>query len=337
MSKKWISIIECKAGDIIAKDVVNSSGVKLILENTVMNPYIINKLIKIGISEVCILDREHRAFNKDYRENIASIKAIILQLAEGKTLNVEEVQQIARVINNKIDKAASFVNFLHNIKSADEYTYTHCINTAFYGMLMAKWLGLSAAEINQVIQAGLLHDIGKAAIPNEILNKNGILTREEYDVIKQHTVLGYGLVEKYDDIDLEVKRAVLLHHERIDCSGYPFKASSESVGLYAKIIAVADVFDAMTSDRVYKKRTSPFEAFEMFQTVGVGIFDTTVMNVFIKNIAPLYVGAKVQLNSGEVGEVVFVPPHQMAKPIIMVKSKYEDLAKNSSLQVLSVG
>ncbi len=129
---------------------------------------------------------------------------------------------------------------------------------------------------------------------------------------------------------------MLLHHERIDGSGYPFGYSNVSISLLAKIVSVADVYDAMTQNRVYKKKATPFDAFEMFLTIGESIFDTTVLNAFLKNMATFFVGANVILSSGDTGQIVYVPPQNILSPIISVGSKYINLSQESSVKILSM-
>ena len=348
MDKRRISIFEYKEHDILATEVVNEYGVLIAVENTQMNSYIKNKLIEHKIFDVYVFDHnglnvekiednpELVELNYDYKNSIVGMKNIIMNLVTGKGLDVNEFHNITRLIIGKIEQSPNIIQCIHNIKMVDEYTYTHCINTAFYAMLIGKWMKFSENEINKVVQAGLLHDIGKTKISEEIFNKKGILTKVEYEIMKQHTVLGYAILQGIDEIDPDVKCAALLHHERIDCSGYPFNASYESVGLLARIIAVADVYDAMTTDRVYKKRSTPFDAFSMFTTVGVGLFDTTIMFTFLKNIATYYVGMKVLLSNGETGEIVFIPPQDIAHPIIKTNEGYLDFSCEKVLNIVSI-
>ena len=133
---------------------------------------------------------------------------------------------------------------LNEEKDFDEYTYTHSLNVALYAMLIGKWLRLDNNSIKNVIKAGVLHDIGKTKVPIEILNKKARLSDEEFDIIKKHTFYGYDLVRSTDCVSDEVCEAVLLHHEREDKSGYPYGIGGRQLGLYAKIVAVADVYDA---------------------------------------------------------------------------------------------
>lgn len=176
---------------------------------------------------------------------------------------------------------------LDRIKKMDEYTFAHSVNTAFYAMFIAMWMELEEQDIINATQAGFLHDIGKIYIPDAILNKRGSLTNEEYEIIQLHPLYGYSLLDELSEFNLEVKRAVLFHHERIDASGYPLSATDDYVGLLPKIIAVADVYDAMTTNRVYKKGKTALEAIEFLSNQGRQELDNQVLFYFLNNI-PVY-------------------------------------------------
>ena len=337
----------CKVGEILANDVTNDKDSIIVVKNTVVNQYIKDKFMELQIAYIWLYqpannmnDMENeikfKAKKKNYKDVILNLKWVLNNLTAGHKLDYEKLVSIFKVLVGNINENKYIVKCLEDIKGFDEYTYTHCINVGFYSMLIAKWLDLPEFIIQEVTQAGLLHDIGKVNMPNEILNKNEKLTPEEFEVIKKHPIYGYNLIKDISCISESVKKAVLLHHERIDCSGYPFGYSGSSISLLANIVSVADVYDAMTQDRVYKKKVAPFDAFEMFLTVGKSMFHTTVLNAFLKNIAAFYVGANVILNNGDTGEIMCIPPKDILSPIISVKSKYIDLSQERSLKVLSL-
>lgn len=345
MRVEEIAVSECSNGDILASDVFNAGGVTLVVKDTVMNEYIKQRLIDFGVVNIRIYKSSlgfensripYEEFRKGYKDTILHTKDMIHDLTTGKPLDYKRVSCISNQIHKNINENDNIIKLLIEVRNSDEYTYTHCVNTAFYSMMIAKWLNMADWEINKAIQSGLLHDIGKSRIPNEILCKGGILTKEEYEIIKEHTILGYGMVEGTDDIDRDVKTVVLFHHERIDGSGYPFNIGMDSINLYSRIVAVADVFDAMTSDRVYKSRVTPLEAFEMFQTVGLGIFDTKVLSVFLNNLAAYLVGSKVLLSNGEIGEIVYIPLKNLACPTVKISSGYLDLSKEKEIRIVNM-
>lgn len=344
MERKRISIFDCKAGDKLAHDITNDNGTKIVVKDTVINPFIQEKLIELGIREIFVYSElanqrdwtgrpEHQIFHEKYDEGVSGIKKIIYELSTGNKVNAEALDNMTTFISNRFHEDETVVQCLCSIKSADEYTYTHSLNTSFYAMLIGKWMKLTTEEINILIQAGLLHDIGKTQIPPHILNKHTILTKDEYEEIKKHTVLGYEMLADSTDVHDEVKRVVLFHHERFDQSGYPYHAGPHFISIFARIVAVADVYDAITSPRIYKERMTPFTAFEMFNTVGMSLFDPMVVNTFLKNIITYFVGAHVRLNTGDTGKIVYIPPFDVVEPIINVNSHILDLSKEKNMRI----
>jgi len=347
MYKVQVPINCCNIGDVLADDVYNDRGAKLVRKNTIINQYIKDKLIEMGISTVWTYqsvntphsqakDVNYEIIKENYHVVVLTIKEVLNKLASGEQIEYDKIVDISKLIFSTVNESRSVIRFLAEIRNTDEYTYTHCVDTAFYSMLIAKWLKLSENQIQEVIQAGLLHDIGKVRIPNEILNKKGKLTVEEFEVIKKHSLYGYELIKDIYDFGDSVKNGVLMHHERLDGSGYPYGIRGDAIDLYAKIIAVADVYDAMTRDRVYKKKATPFEVFQMFSTTGLGTFDTIVLNSFLNNMPVFYIGSNVELNNGEVGEIVYIPPQDIASPIVRVDRRYYDLSNMHELRVLSI-
>jgi putative nucleotidyltransferase with HDIG domain len=277
--KRRISVLRCRPGMHLAEDIIHS-GVKLVSRNTELNSYIIDKLISAGEYSVNVYIQEEdnslnkyndliESFQKDYDVSINLIKKIIGDLASTSKVNTDDLLKISKSIIRYLNEPNIIIECLNSLKKTDEYTYIHCINVGIYSMLIAKWMGLSLEVIKDVTQSGILHDIGKTKVTNEILNKPGKLTNEEFDEIKKHTIFGYDLVKDYSDFNENIKNAILMHHERTDGSGYPFGSSENDITLNAKIVSVADTFDAMTSNRVYKRGTIPFKAFKMFMSEGL--------------------------------------------------------------------
>jgi putative nucleotidyltransferase with HDIG domain len=336
-----VPIYQCNGGDIVAADVYSSIGIVLLAKGTTINDYIKEKLIDIGIEYIKVFkpikEIKYQIIKKNYLETITQTKEFICEIASGKKFGLEKVMNISELVYQSINENDSMLKCINEIQESDEYTYTHCVNVAYYSMLIGKWMNLSEESIKKLAFAGLLHDIGKVKIPDEILNKKGKLSKEEFEIMKSHTVIGYGMLDRIDGIDIEVRQAVLLHHERIDGSGYPFNASPDRIPLYSRIVAIADVYDAMTSERVYKKRQTPFDTFEMFKTIGIGTFDPTILNIFLKNISTCYVGTEVTLNNGYIGKVVYIPPYDITCPIVNVGEDYIDLSSKNNLKVASIG
>jgi HD-GYP domain-containing protein (c-di-GMP phosphodiesterase class II) len=328
------TVADCTESDILATDVFNSNGYKLLCANTVITDYIkthlgLNHIRTIPvyktINSVTENSRFHGDIKKYYGDTVNSVKKIVTNLSAGHNLNYDAIVNLTDSVLKigDIRHCAYIVKYINQIKSADQYTYTHSINVAFYAMLMAKWMGLREKEISLAVQSGLLHDLGKIKIPSSILKKKGPLTTEEYEVIKTHPMHSYKLLLDNADIDMAIKEAVLLHHERFDGLGYPL--GTTSISFLACIIAIADVYDAMTSDRVYKKGVTPFKVFEYFQREGAGRFDWHLLNVFISHMSALLVGAFVKLTSGDTAKIVCILPDDPLTPILYLNSQFVKL------------
>lgn len=328
----------------IAETIVNDYGSIVISEGTILDEHMIKKLDNLNYNKVRVVDEEKNiavsevseSFNTQYNASVNYVKNILYDLAVGKSISTVKVDKVVTSVVARLNEKRDIVRCINQIKSADEYTYTHCVNVSLLCMLLGKWLGFSKDKLILLVQAGLLHDIGKAKVPREILNKPSQLTPEEYEEIKKHTVYGYRMLEKENKIDQEVRLAVLMHHEKIDGSGYPTGAKGDKINKIARVIAVADIYDAMTSNRVYREKDSPFEVFHIMEEETVNKLDVTVVNAFLNNIAAYYIGDFARLNTGELCEIVYINPRHVSRPIIKVDDRYIDLTEKRELKILEI-
>ena len=347
MSKICITTSCCNNGDVLAEDIYNRVGVTLVHKNTVINEYIKYRLKSIGICCVWIYDhlelheerlqdKRYTIIKNSYKSTIMMVKKILLELSSGRTIEYGEVDIIVNTIYDSINEKSAIIQTLAEIKYADVYTYTHCVNVALYSMLIAKWLNFSEVTVKKVIVAGLLHDIGKIKVPIEILNKKDKLSQKEFELIKRHSEYGYEMIKDRPEIDYNVSLGVRQHHERMDGSGYPDKLKGNDIGIYGRIVAVADVYDAMTQNRVYKKGVTPFDAFEMFMTSGMQYFDLNVLSVFIKYLPVYFTEARVLLNNNVKGKIVYIPPTDILNPVVQAKTNFIDLSKEKQIKIVSI-
>ncbi|KRQ86661.1 Cyclic di-GMP phosphodiesterase response regulator RpfG [Caloramator mitchellensis] len=346
MKKIKINVSDCCIGDKLAYDVILESGITLLTEGTVLNEFIINKLENLGIERIYIYsDFEESVSQKelhfaelsnDYSEKVETIKDIINDLAIGKKLDYPSIVEITHDLVKNIDEKDNIVKLLSTLKAFNQYTYNHCLNVSLYSLLLGKWLGLKEGMLNELLQAAVMHDIGKAKIPDEILNKRGSLNRGEFEIMKKHSQYGYEIAKEDRRISLEVLKGILLHHEKEDGSGYPLKVKGDKISLFAKIIAICDIYDALTQERVYKGRTTPFEAFKIIEIEGYTKLDTKIMLTFLQNIASYCIGMNVVLSDGRVGEIAFISPRNIYTPIVKVDSEVIDLMTNKNINIVSL-
>lgn len=346
MGKKLVNVIDCKEGDRIALNVINDMGTTVVTEGTILNDFLIDKLLSLGIKKIYIYDEfenlinnsnnSYELFKVHYTEQVDKVKILLGELAAGKKVDLDLVFSLADEIKKQIDQKSNIISFLSTLKAFDQYTYNHCINVAFYSMLLGKWLGLTSGQIDDLIKAAILHDIGKVKVPQEILNKRGRLTEEEFAMIKKHPVYSYEMVLESNKVSFEILKGILMHHERENGSGYPLNVRGDKIPLFSKIIGICDVYDALTSERVYKGRMSPFDAFKVIEYDGYEVFDVKIMLTFLQNISNYYIGTQVVLNTGDIGQVVYVNPRNISYPIIKIGDDYVDLLNKKDLKIISL-
>ena len=346
MRKKLLDLSKCTSGDVIARDVYGPNGILLVAEGTKLNDFLIEQLSKREVAVIPVLlefepnqgydEQSFHQFVESYGEKVDSIKGMIQELAAGKPMDYSKVSGMVDSIYQQAHEKNHITVYLSTLKSYDQYTYHHSINVALYSMLIAQWLNLPEQQIKEAIQAGMLHDIGKSLIPAEIINKRGRLEEEEFALVKKHPVIGYNLAKTVPELSEAVLKGILMHHEREDGTGYPLGASGEQIGIIAKIVAVADVYDALTSQRAYKPRQTPFHTFQLMERTGLGHFDTRILLTFLKNIASYYTGAGVIVNTGKKGRVAYVAPHNISRPVVELGRDYVDMAREEELDIVEM-
>lgn len=207
-------------------------------------------------------------------------------------------------------------DMLYNMRSITDSVYAHCLNVALISRMIGRWLKLERHDLDVLTAAGLIHDIGKLCIPEEVLNKPGALTDEEFALIRQHPKLGYDVLKNQHSLDPRIKKAALMHHERSDGSGYPSGVTEDFIDNYAMIVAIADVYDAMTAARAYRAPLCPFEVISNFEKDGFQKYNTRYILTFLKQMATTYQSNRVILSDGRSGKIVMLNQNCLSRPII---------------------
>lgn len=210
-----------------------------------------------------------------------------------------------------------YFDMLHNLRSSDDSVYSHSLNVAMISRILGKWLKWSSSDLDILVIAGLLHDIGKITIPPEILNKEGKLTDEEFEQIRSHPRAGYELIRDLK-IDSRIKKAALQHHERCDGSGYPMKADEIMLDDFAMVIAIADVYDAMTAARKYRAPLCPFQVIREFERDGYHKYKTEFLLTFLRRIATTYQNNRVILSDGQAAKIILLNQNTLSKPLVQL-------------------
>lgn len=233
-----------------------------------------------------------------------------------KKLNIDDCIFIANNIVEEIRESESMIVETINLSTYDNYTYTHSINVDILSVILGVACGLRDDELRKLSQAALLHDIGKTCVPIEILNKPGKLDDDEWEEMRKHPRYGYNMLKDNYDVSSVTRNAILSHHENEDGSGYPRNLTSEHIHLFAKIIHIADVYDALTTKRIYKDAMNPADALEYLMANTGKLFDKELVATFMEYIAPYPLGVQVELSTGQKALVVKNNRKMLSRPVV---------------------
>ena len=322
-------------GMISLKSIYNRRGTCLLTANHVLTHPIISQLCKQDYPGVFVYDefpelaRSYPDFGENWR--ISEVKA-------KHILNVDRVIYFATSVVESILHMEDKLLDMLELKEHNHDIYTHSVNVAMISTVCGIGMGLSDERLKELATTAMLHDIGKMAIPDEILNKPGKLNEDEMELMKSHSQLGATILNQTTAVTDEMKKSILMHHENYDGSGYPTGAKGDEIPLYARIIHVADVYDAMIQKRSYKKPFNPLEVIEYLMGNAGIMFDIEVLYSFLQYLIIYPEGTTVTLSDGRQARVVKNRPNQALRPVVMLKETREelDLAKDRSCYNITV-
>ena len=339
-----INTYELKSGMVLAEDVGSlRSGAILISKGTVLNKKSIKKIYDHGIRYIDIYSEKDLPSNLE--EEQLEIKYEVLadkldntftDIKIGKKIVLTEINEEVDDLIIEIQKNNNILGRMRELEEKDDYTFNHSLNVSMLATALGKWLGYSQKEIKQLAIAGLFHDIGKLKIRDDIINKPGKLSETEYKEIKEHTIYGYNILKETVGISKNISLAVLQHHEREDGSGYPLGLNSSQIHEYAKILAVCDTYDAMTSNRAYQSKRSPFFVAEILRDEAFTTLNSRVTKIFLDKIAGFYVGCTVLLSNGEKGDIIYIHPQAPTKAIVKVEEEFIDFLKPQDIAIVDI-
>jgi len=252
------------------------------------------------------------------RQSKQAVLSMFQEARMGKVVDPSGALRLVDEISDSLARNASALISLARLKTADDYTYMHSVAVCAMMMALARQLDLEEAQVRSVGLAGLMHDLGKALMPLEVLNKPGKLTDEEYALMKEHPREGHRLLESLADVDPVVLDVCLHHHEKFDGSGYPDQLAGEQISLHARMGAICDVYDAITSNRPYKQGWDPAQSLHKMAEWSGGHFDPRVFQAFVKSLGIYPIGSLVALASGRLAVVVEQTGKSLTTPRVKV-------------------
>ena len=342
IKRKFISVRLLTPGMVIDQSIIDGTGRVLIHRKTALDDYMINSLRKMNIGGVYIREGEESAEEITYNispevmEKIEKVKvpdrakielheSVKKRVAEGiqflysnpdSPSFMDATNNVSSELMKALEENDALAVDVGALKVSDEYTFKHSVDVATISMILAKQMKLTDNEIHDIGVSGLLHDIGKTMIPNEILNKPGRLTDDEFNIMKKHSVYGYNMLKDRKDLNNSILMGVLQHHERIDGTGYPLGFDAPKICQFAKILSVADVYDALVTKRPYKDALSQRDAVEMLMSM-TNQLDIGVMRAFMSSMILYPVDSIVQLSNGEKARVVKNSQYYILRPTVV--------------------
>ncbi len=319
----------------VNKNMYNSRGVLVLPAQTVLT----GKDIEMLLQQNILLeedDVEQVSIQNLVNASIKEIKAVFEKVRNTNQIPFDFLRDRILPIIDDMSRHPHLKQILDHLERHDEYTYRHSIGVALISRFIGKAKGLHNEELQELTSAAFLHDIGKVKIPDEILNKPGKLSDEEFAQVKKHTVYGYDMISQTSGIPPRQAKVALQHHEREDGSGYPYGLKGDDIDPYSKMIAVADVFHAMISKRVYKDAVPIFKVLREMSENAYGRLEPSTTLCFLKRIMETMIGNDVVLSNGSQGKIIMVKADDPVHPLVEVKGTYIDLSKDHSVYLKSI-
>ncbi|KIL49189.1 HD-GYP domain-containing protein [Jeotgalibacillus soli] len=346
-----IRVKDLEEGCIISEDVLGLTNNPLVRKRTVISAVHIEVLEAFQIQQVSVLSRKndgtalspekdlkqealtqgdiksHHSMSEDstqpqqdfdemYQAAVSFYRTEFSNWQAGTKVDIVAIKKMILPLVQQVELNKQHLYNLHHLSNAKNYIAHHSVAVGIISSLLARKIGCDQAFCIQMAMAGVLADVGMAKMPNSLLTKATLLTKDENIEIKKHPVYSYQYVMDTPLLKKEMKQAIYQHHERFDGSGYPKGEKGDQITLYAQIISIADVYHAMTSERLYRAKQSPFKALETILEDEFGKFDIVAVKALQELIGNLAIGTKVELSDGRIAEVIFTQPDYLTRPMV---------------------
>lgn len=279
--------------------------------------------------------KEFQEFQETFVQTVDNLKDVFNRVVmQNEKIDSEEILKEVESVVSMSRNSIHVLDMLQCMKGYDDVTYVHSMNVSLLSNLIGKLVipDISQEDLEILTLAGLLHDVGKLMVPDDVLMKPDRLTISEYNLVKTHVLHGNNIL-KNSNLDPRIAEVAMRHHERCDGSGYPGKYKKDQTSTFARIVAIADTYDAMTSDRPFRKAICPFEVIHMFEGEGRLQYDVEYLLPFLATAVQAYMNTQVRLTTGEVGRVVMINKDELSKPVVKVGQMYYDLTKERDIAI----
>ena len=277
--------------------------------------------------------KEFEQFHTAFIDSVDNLKDVFNRVVmHNEEIDSKAILQDVENVVSKGRNGLHILDMLQCMRGYDDVTYVHSVNVALLSNMIGRLVypNISKEELDVLTLSGLLHDIGKMMVPDNIIQKKGRLTLPEYGVVKTHVLFGNNILKGLKNLDPRVAEVAMRHHERCDGTGYPGGYRRDQIEPFARIVAIADTYDAMTSDRVYRAAICPFDVIQMFEREGIVKFDVEFLLPFLEKAVQAYLNTEVKLSTNEVGKVVMINKNEFSKPVVQVGDEFYDLSNETN-------
>lgn len=339
---KILAVEELKEGMIVSEDVLNKdTGVILIAKDTNISKLLIERLNIHGIRSIKIKKEEKPYnYNKDlmisYSKVTNKLEDIFSDVKSFSRIDSNEVYDEMKDFTKEILKERDIVTQMKRLSKKDDYTFNHSLGVSMLAISLGKWAKFSQEEIFELSMVGLFHDLGKLRISNDIINKPGKLSKEEFDEMKKHPIYAYDMLVETGDFNESILLGVLQHHEKLDGSGYPYKLKAYEICEYARVIAICDIYHALISKRSYKDKENPLRVADYLKKESFSSLDPKLTHIFLENVSKFYVGSRVLLSSGDIGTIIYVYPQDRTKVIVNVGGNFINFLEPQKNKIVEI-
>lgn len=277
--------------------------------------------------------KEFEVFHSAFVDSVDNLKNVFSKVVmHNEQIDGESILSDVENVVSKGRNSIHIFDMLQCMRGYDDVTYVHSVNVALLSNMIGRivYPDISDEELKVLTLAGLLHDIGKMMVPDNIIQKKGRLTLPEYNLVKTHVLFGNNILKGIDNLDPRIAEVAMRHHERCDGTGYPGGYKREQIEPFARIVAIADTYDAMTSDRAYRAAICPFDVIEMFEREGIVKYDVAFLLPFLEKAVQAYMNTDVRLSTNQIGKVIMINKNEFSKPVVQVGDEFYDLSKETN-------